>query len=102
MRRIEGAAYQLGEQLHPVRDALLLTGATYQWVFLDEQVFCGFDEIFVFDHVPDLTYYPVPPYTSDWCLFWDGVPQTLLRYVSEVGASCYMSDGCGLNYLFLY
>jgi len=88
------------DEVRIVQEAALVTGRALRWVFAGGETFFGFDEIYLFDKPPADLVTPTDSYTSEGWQFDQGLPEELIRYLAESGASVLLADGLGLNYIF--
>ena len=77
--------------------ALIMPEGTAR-LFGDKKTFFGFDELYLLSAPPPREFKPDTHFTSDQCVFFDGVPDSVFVHLQKSGADGLLADGCGLNF----
>jgi hypothetical protein len=79
-------------------DGILIPASETMRIFREGFTFYGFDEIYLFKDRPLLVKSEKSVFTTAAYNFSENVPLDFIRGFLEIGATRYISDGCGLNF----
>jgi len=65
----------------------------------DKSLFCGFDEVFIFNKKSKYIDFKASVYTTDGYNFLKEIPDDFSDLFFKIGSTRYLSDGCGLNFV---
>ena len=82
-----------------IGDKVWIHSANLFDIFEQGKTFYHFDEVYLVQGIPQIDAMPYRHYTTDGRDFSENVPQEFIEMFLKLGATRYLSDGCGLNFV---
>ncbi len=83
-----------------MRSGFLIYPDSVETLLSFHNTFFGFDEVFLLRGVPKEDFVLLEHFTTERSMFNEDLPTVFVDYFNRLAAEGFLSDGCGLNFVF--